>query len=286
MPGFSACVAAHFTAQESTSFSRLKKYISFSGGNSKSALIKELNNFKKGYWKAQPIAVAKQLPHCVPLEGQLMWLMLPGAELTTVTRSSSRKNSSFQLSDKYKQATKAHLDLWCAKSLLSAAAKLKLPQMTREPVGAHELDTNSLLGAGHPRGTAWQEAGGQLGWCWPLPQPVTPCPRQGFRANRLVLRRWCPLPEHFEGFHLAAAWPYGVHAHCLLGKKNLVWWHVKRVMLVRSKPALWWGTRHWKGQRLENFLETCTSDLNYNAIINTPIWVAMCCSSGARVQGS
>jgi len=49
VPGFSACVAAHFTAQESTSFSRLKKYISFSGGNSKSALIKELNNFKKGY---------------------------------------------------------------------------------------------------------------------------------------------------------------------------------------------------------------------------------------------
>lgn len=161
-------------------------------------------------------------------------------------------------------------------------------------------------GAGRPRGTSWQEAGGQLGWPWqptapcavgqkpgPLHQPVLPCPGQGFRAKQLVLRRWCPPLEPLEGFPVTAAWPRELDVHCLLGKK-ISWcdgtqekWCCppKGMMLVHSKPVLWRGTRHHKGKQLENFLQRCT-ELSYSAIIKTLIWVAMHHSGGTKVQGS
>lgn len=242
----------------------------------------------------------------MPPGGQLVWLTPPGVKLRMVTRSSCRKNSSFQTSGKYVKATKSHLALWCGKSLLWAAAKLKLPQMTRAPARAGELDTDALAWCWPPPWHILAGGRGQLGQPWQptapcavgqkpglLHQPVLPCPGQGFRAKQLVLRKWCPPLEPLEGFPVTAAWRCEQDVHCLLGKK-ISWcdgtqekWCCppKGMMLVHSKPVLWRGTRHHKGKQIENFLQRCT-ELSYSAIIKTFVWVAMHHSGGTKVQGS
>lgn len=187
---------------------------------------------------------------------------MPGAELSTksVTKSSSRKHSSFQMSGKYVKATEAHLALWCAKYHLWAAAKIKFPQMTKAPARACKLDTHSLpchwplLWHRLPGGR-----GAALAACRPLcTAPWDPCPRQVFRAKQPC---WGGGAHHWSILS-AFLWQQvsPVDEVPIAGRKKIPWcdsmqkeWCClpKWITWVHSKPALWWEMRHCKGQGLQ-----------------------------------